>query len=615
MHRTYIGLLTLLSMTAGVTGCDLLRAPELPAASEASEATRRSLESGNVIGFENAAGGYSWLGIPYAAAPIGALRWRAPRAPADWPETLPALQAGQPCIQYGSALGGVGQAGEPQGSEDCLTLNVYSPALSRMDQSEPPLPVMVFVHGGGNTIGHAAFYDGSVLAAKEKVIVVMINYRLGPFGWFIPPSSSELSGGTAFASNVFTSDASTLEQLDASGNYGILDVIAALHWVQRNAQAFGGDPERVTVFGESAGGTNVLALLVSPWAKGLFHRAIIQSLGFGFSRIPEQDSPYSTASILSRLNIEASATSPSAADQLRELDPWTIYDAITPARNEWERLPTVLQEGVVVPREDTLSLLSDPATHHDVPLIVGTNRDEAKIFMAFDPRHTRRFAGLPYSLKDPQAYELESRYRARLWAADGVDAIASVMASGQPVFAYRWDWDEQGKAFGLIDLSQLLGAAHALEVPFVTGHFLVGNQTQLLFHDNNAPGRLQLANQMMGYWAEFARHGDPRNAGGAAQSISWPAWPQNGDTARRLVFDTLAGGGLTISDERLSKESVAREIFAETIGVDQRCSLFRATFRNARDPAADQLWAQLSPGQCSGPRWLEPDTPPLRSRP
>ena len=589
-----------------LTGCDLLQAPPLPEANRIAPESIRELRTGAIAGFENTAGGHTWLGIPYAAPPVGPLRWRAPRLPQAWSERRDALKAGNPCIQYGSPLGGVGQAGEPAGDEDCLTLNVYAPAISNEQAPKETLPVMVFVHGGGNTIGHAAFYDGSVLAQQERVLVIMINYRLGPFGWFIPPGAPLTSQSLA-----------TVDALDRSGNYGILDIIAALKWVQDNARAFGGDPNRVTVFGESAGGTNVLALLVSPLAKDLFHGAIIQSLGFGFSTLPGPSSPYSTSQILARLGLSEGAS----ADDLRALDPWTIYAAFERSSNEWQRLPTVFQDGLVVPQGDTVALLSNPDTHHDVPVILGTNRDEAKIFMAFDPRHTRKFAGLPYSLKDPLSFELESRYRARLWAADGVDTLATPLAVGAPSFAYRWDWDEQGKAFGLINLSQLLGAAHALEIPFVTGHFSVGSQTGLLFHEDNAEGRQTLSRQMMGYWAEFARHGAPRAAGGVEGAIKWEAWPAEETsqsatpiTARRLIFDTPDGGGLRVSTERLTRERVAAEIFEEPIDYAAQCALFRATFRNAEDPRADALWATLSAQRCSGPRWLAPDTPPLNSR-
>ena len=185
----------------------------------ADDAAARQLDSGPIRGFVNSAGGHSWLGIPYAAPPLGERRWRAPIAPQGWSSPRDALRAGSPCIQYGSPLGGVGTAGTRQGSEDCLYLNVYSPRLDAARARDASLPVMVWIHGGGNTIGHAAFWDGSALAQRENVLVVMINYRLGPFGWFKPP----------------TRDGDTPE--DRSGNYGTLDTIEALRWVSRNAAA------------------------------------------------------------------------------------------------------------------------------------------------------------------------------------------------------------------------------------------------------------------------------------------------------------------------------------------------------------------------------------------
>lgn len=564
-------------------------------------ATRVALAGqGPLIGTRNAAGGHSWLGIPFAAPPTGELRWRAPAPIEPWDETREALRAGSPCIQYGSPLGGVGEAGSRQGSEDCLYLNVYAPALEETARSSSRLPVMVWIHGGGNTVGHAAFYDGSVLAAREGVIVVTVNYRLGPFGWFMPPAGA------------------TDDPEEASGNYGNLDVLAALRWVQRHASAFGGDAENVTVFGESAGGTNALALLVMPAAQGLLDKMIIQSLGFGFSPIPQDDSPMSTRQILERLLVTSgraasAADAPSVASSmspaaqlafLRSVDPWTVYGAYRPARSEWDRIPTVFQDGHVLRRGEVRDLLADPATHLDVPVILGTNRDEPKIFMAFDPRHVRRFAGLPVALRDPAGYDREARYRARLWTADGVDSIADRLAEhGAPAFAYRWDWDEQGEAFGLIDLSRIVGAAHGLEIPFVLGTFDLGPQSELLFHDANAPARLALSERMMAYWAQFARTGTP-NADAPADPTfaSWLPWAPGPTGARRLVFDTPSDGGIRMESGQLTRESVVAEMARETLSVSDRCALFQATFRNADDPWADAAWRNFQDGACVGTR-------------
>jgi para-nitrobenzyl esterase len=570
----------------------------------ADDAAVRQLDSGAIRGFINAAGGHSWLGIPYAAPPVGERRWRAPLAPEGWTQQRDALRAGSPCIQYGSPLGGVGTAGTRQGAEDCLYLNVYSPRLDATAARDARLPVMVWIHGGGNTIGHAAFWDGSVLAQRENALVVMINYRLGPFGWFKPP----------------TQDGDTAE--DRSGNYGTLDTIEALRWVARNAAAFGGDPDNVTVFGESAGGTNALALLIAPQAAGLFHRMIIQSLGFGFARQDEPAALRATQRALyvalqrsgravdvdGAARIAASLSSAEQAALLRQLDPWDLYSTYERAASEWDRIPTVFQDGHVLRSGAIIDLLADPSQHHDVPVMLGTNRDEPKIFMAFDPRHVRTALGLPFSLKDPARYDQEARYRSLLWKADGVDSLADVLARhGAPAWGYRWDWDEQGRAFGLVDISRIVGAAHGLEIPFVLGQFDVGPQSGLLFHARNESARLRLSERMMGYWAEFARRGDP-GRGGQANGTAWLPWPSDAATRDRpldrlLIFDTPSDGGIRMADIRIDRDAVVQLMEREIGAATDRCEAFRATFRNRVDEWADRVWLDFSRrSNCSGAR-------------
>jgi len=570
----------------------------------ADDAAVRQLDSGAIRGFINAAGGHSWLGIPYAAPPVGERRWRAPLAPEGWTQQRDALRAGSPCIQYGSPLGGVGTAGTRQGAEDCLYLNVYSPRLDATAARDARLPVMVWIHGGGNTIGHAAFWDGSVLAQRENALVVMINYRLGPFGWFKPP----------------TQDGDTAE--DRSGNYGTLDTIEALRWVARNAAAFGGDPDNVTVFGESAGGTNALALLIAPQAAGLFHRMIIQSLGFGFARQDEPAALRATQRALyvalqrsgravdvdGAARIAASLSSAEQAALLRQLDPWDLYSTYERAASEWDRIPTVFQDGHVLRSGAIIDLLADPSQHHDVPVMLGTNRDEPKIFMAFDPRHVRTALGLPFSLKDPARYDQEARYRSLLWKADGADSLADVLARhGAPAWGYRWDWDEQGRAFGLVDISRIVGAAHGLEIPFVLGQFDVGPQSGLLFHARNESARLRLSERMMGYWAEFARRGDP-GRGGQADGTAWLPWPSDAATRDRpldrlLIFDTPSDGGIRMADIRIDRDAVVQLMEREIGAATDRCEAFRATFRNRVDEWADRVWLDFSRrSNCSGAR-------------
>jgi para-nitrobenzyl esterase len=591
-------LLSALALTACTTS------PTQSTLAIADDAATRQLDSGLIRGFANVAGGHSWLGIPYAAPPVGERRWRAPLAPANWAGRRDTLHAASPCIQYGSPLGGVGGAGTKQGNEDCLYLNVYAPRLDPTSARGARLPVMVWIHGGGNTVGHAAFWDGSVLAQRENVIVVMINYRLGPFGWFRPPAQ----------------DGDTPE--DRSGNYGTLDTIEALRWVARNAAAFGGDPSNVTVFGESAGGTNALALLIAPQARGLFHRMIIQSLGFGFARQDEPAALRATERALlvalqragraadadSAAPVAAALSSAERASLLRALDPWELYSTYERAASEWDRIPTVFQDGHVLRSGPIIDLLADPNQHHDVPVILGTNRDEPKIFMAFDPRHVRTALGLPISLRDPVRYEREARYRSLLWKADSVDSLAEVLARhGAPAWGYRWDWDEQGRAFGFVDISRIVGAAHGLEISFVLGQFDVGPQSELLFHADNEAPRLHLSERMMGYWAEFARRGDPAS-GGRPDGIAWSPWPnaaaaEGQPRDRLMIFDTPADGGIRMADVRIDRDAVVQLMEREIDVATDRCEAFRATFRNRVDEWADRVWLDFSRrSSCLGAR-------------
>lgn len=574
-------LLFLLALTL-LAGCEQPARPSPEAAPE----TTRLLDAGQVIGFVNAAGGHSWLGIPFASPPTGDLRWRAPQPVVGWQEKRLALQPGSPCIQFGSTLGGVGKPGSRQGSEDCLYLNVHAPRLGGSELQQSRLPVMVWIHGGGNTTGHGAFFDGSSLANQQEVLVIMINYRLGPFGWFRFP------------------DSANVDDLDRSGNFANLDILAALRWVQRNATAFGGDPGKVTVFGESAGATNALALMVMPDAGGLFHRLIVQSLGFGFAELPAPGSPHAPESLLSTMGIDTGRED--WLEAARNLDPWRVYAAYGDINEEYNRVPSVFPDGTVVRQGDLRELLATEGMHHEVPVLIGTNRDENKIFMAFDERHSRKVFGLPMGLRDPEGYDREARYRSLLWKADGVDAIADALAShGHAVFAYRWDWDEQGTAFGIMDVSRILGASHGLEIPFVMGNFDVGPRSELLFHGENATGRLALSRQMMQYWAQFARDGAP--GGGQDPSLPvWPAWPADG-SARLMVFDTPAGGGLQVSTEKVTRDSIVAAMDAEPLQPAARCELFRSVFRRQSDPWADAVHQRFAGGACTGPRLSSAD--------
>ena len=217
--------------------------------------------SGDVVGFEHEHATFVWKGIPFAAPPVNELRWRAPRPVQPWSEILEATEFGPACVQPPNREAGA-NAPESEyvvGQEDCLTLNVFAPRAALQDGHK--LPVMFWIHGGANVLGSAQQYDAARLASDQNVVVVTINYRLGLFGWLRHPAL-RMEGDSA---------------ADRSGNYGTLDIIAALKWVQENISAFGGNSDKVTVFGVSAGGRNTWSMVQSPLAKGLFHGAIAQS--------------------------------------------------------------------------------------------------------------------------------------------------------------------------------------------------------------------------------------------------------------------------------------------------------------------------------------------------
>ena len=428
-------------------------------------ATRRSLSDGNVVGFAGEHGAHVWLGIPYAASPVGALRWRAPQPPA-WEGEHEALAFGPRCPQRASSLDSTAEPNSVVGEEDCLTLNLWAPA----DAAGRELPVMVWIHGGGNIQGGSDFYDGAALAKRHGVVVVTVNYRLGPLGWMRHVSLRE---GASYE--------------EESGNFAMLDLIHALHWVRANASAFGGDPERVTIFGESAGARNVLMLLVAPAAHGLFHGAIVQSGGVRTSGLAEAESsadaappgdPQSSSELLLRLQMAdgpsdrasarealAAVTDEEIGEYLRARTPAEIIDTYEADDLEGEdtgfyTLPQMFRDGIVLPEAEPRQAYAT-GDYARVPVILGTNRDEAKLFMYASEEHVSRVLGVP-RLRDAEAYEREARYRSRFWKATGVDEIAAAMrrVQGASVYAYRFDWDEQPSVLGA-DLARMIGAAHA----------------------------------------------------------------------------------------------------------------------------------------------------------
>jgi para-nitrobenzyl esterase len=403
---------------------------------------------------------------------------------------------------------------------------------------------MFWIHGGGNSIGQAGTYDGGRLAASENVIVVTTNYRLGPLGWFSNPA---VSGADA-------------TPLDRSGNYGTLDLVRALAWVRENAAAFGGDPERVTIFGESAGGTNVLSLLVSPLAKGLFQRAVVQSGGVSTTTVAEaragnpNDGPNgSTGSDTIVAALGDAPRTRSAEEVLRAYPGEPFLGMLS--------IPTVIRDGVVLPETDMHELFAR-GQYNQVPIVLGSNRDETKLFIFGDPKLVRRWFGIFPMLRVPEErYQLIAEYGSKAWKAGGVDSLAKLLraAQGPSVYGYRFDWDEEPTLL-FADYGVLLGAAHGFEIPFVFGHWKLGSRGDRLFDASNAAGREALSAQMRSYWAQLAYTGDP-GRGRKSDLVPWTAWDDTTpESLKYMVFDTEADAGVRMAYDTYTKERILAEL-------------------------------------------------------
>lgn len=527
-------------------------------------ATQRTVSTGVLEGYVDAAtGAHVWRSAPFAAPPVGDLRWRAPRPPAAWTGVRPAVAEAPWCPQALSALDGVGKSqwGKIVGQEDCLYLNVYAPPMAADATTTAKLPVMMWIHGGSNVWGRAAQYDGATLATKQNVIVVVVQYRLGVLGWLAHPALR---------------DSAQIPD-DASANFALLDHVRALEWIRDNIGAFGGDTGRVTIFGESAGGLDVAALLASPRAKGLFHRAIAQSgsvrtVPLAVAENGDADHRDSGRSIAARVTGGGAVT----AEALRAAPLDVVFKSFDTSR-ESRGLPLVIADGVTLPQDGIVAAFADPARHAAVPTIFGANRDEMKLFNALNPALAKRTLGVFPRAKDPTFYEAMSRYPSRNWKATAVDAPALAMTAGghAKVWTYRFDWDEEGSV-GLTDLSQMLGAAHSMEIPFVFGRFvLLGRFDQFAFTRDNAPGRLKLSDQMMGYWARFAATGDP---GAGVGAPPWTPYTVEAGRPNTMIFDTAADGGVRMIVDRETQPQVVADLFADpTLKTDaQRCAVFAA---------------------------------------
>lgn len=567
---------------------------------EADPSSRRSTSLGEVIGFASG-GAHVWRGIPFARPPTGERRWAPPVPPDPWTAPREALEHATACPQLDNGNAFVGD-------EDCLYLNVHAPRFEpgALPSGGERLPVMVFIHGGGNSIGSALFFDGARLAEENRVVVVAIQYRLGVLGWF---------SHKALQVNARSSE-------ERSGNWATLDMIRALEWVRDEIGAFGGDPQRVTIFGESAGGIDVYSLLLSPLASGLFQRAISES-GFPttFSRAqaehrvddPQPGDPASSAEVLISLLVrEGRADGRERAIEIADGMGVEEVAAYLRGHSAQELLalfeggaggvsggiyvaPFVLRDGFVIPAEPPLELFARGA-YNQVPIVLGTNRDEHKLFLAFLSPHVRRVFGVPIGFHDLRRYNLVSEYGAKLWKAAGADEPATAMraSQGPSVWGYRFDWDELASPLW-IDLPRLIGAGHAVELLFVFGGTRSDFAGWVIDDEGSAE---QLSRQMRSYWAQLAANGDP-GRGQAGDLPAWTAWDETAGAPKFMVFDSARDGGLRMSAASLNRAALLEQLAGDERlrSSEERCEVY-ATFVQWSDAITPAEYEQLEDGVC-----------------
>ena len=490
-----------------------------------------------------------WKGIPYAKAPVGSLRWKAPQDPDTWTGTREATDNCDVCIQqvynqyWMSSNAFVG-------SEDCLYLDIYRPKTS-----DTNLPVFVWIHGGSNNFGSARQYNGSALARRGNMIVVIVQYRLNAMGFLTHPSLRQ-SGTDA----------------DKSGNYGTLDQIKALTWVKNNIASFGGDPNKVVVGGQSAGAHNTMNLIISPLAQGLFRGALVMSAAMPLNSINSADGR--TVNTIKKLIInDGLATDDSSAatylSNMTNVQIETYLRSKTASQILQARIAgdggsmgthAAIRDGVVIPDLTWNSAIS-AGQYSKVPIILGSTQYEIKDFLPlygyvmkaqgvalptssytwFDLYKVIGVGGslsldavMPTAL-DKNIYCDIADILSRQWKLTGVDKLARNFKSNDStnkIWAYRFDWKGGGDP-ALSDFALIFGAAHAMEIPFFFGY--PTDAWNYSFTSANKTGREALQLAMMDYLIAFVKNLNPNPTGSSLPT--WSEWDNAVGANKFISFD------------------------------------------------------------------------------
>jgi len=560
-------------------------------------AVERHTRFGPIVGSDDSDtnGTYAWKGVPFAKAPVGQLRWKAPVDPEGWKRPRKTQQFGNACVQYGRIYGPgannrydttIGTTlNQAVGSEDCLYLNIWTPAGRHKDDSHGDgargdhdhghhdgpgggLPVIVFVHGGSNVSGYTAdpVYDGAALARAAHAVVVTVNYRLGIFGFF---NLAQLKSGT--------------DAQEDSGNFALLDIIKALQFIRHDIAEFGGNPSNVTLMGQSAGAINVYALLTTPATVNarphLFHRAVPLSGGISLAsnlppgRLPTLN-PAAVYAAQGNQLLYRQVIADGLAPDLAGAAAWVTSQtpeqvaAYLRGKSPASLLFTLLSQLAALglagsgPIPDGAMLPTDPigaiaaGNYLRVPVMAGNTRDEGKLFPTF-----LTLLGGPSGrlVTDKQLFDIQFGYAPdaapqiaieqwipaaylpvttpvtgfnaktellnQLFLVAAADnALATLKSQQNEVWYYRFDWDQEPAPF-----NDIYGAAHAFDLAFVFGNFGPSLFSNIANSTANRPGRLALSRAMMASLAAFARRGDPNAP--QALGVTWPIWPA------KLIFD------------------------------------------------------------------------------
>ena len=460
---------------------------------------------------------WAFKGIPYAAPPVGDLRWRQPQPHACWEGARPATEFGSICLQTSAD-------GAAVGSEDCLFANVWAPEDATADS---PVPVLLFIHGGGNvqgsssnTVGDVVLFDGQALSERGRAIVVTINYRLGPMGWLAHPAFAEGEAGT-------------------SGNYAALDQVFALRWVKENIAAFGGDPSRVLVFGESAGAVNTCLMLTTPLAKGLFSSALMQS---GGCAAQAQETAAAFASEWATMAGCEGDADPAAC--MRALPAEEVQLLVSPpvevAGKQGPYQPVV--DGYLLPAAPMDML--EAGDHNHVPFVVGANENEtaqavkdmteaeyeAAVALLFGDLADEVLAEYPVS-EYPTPRDAYVAITSDVKFICGARRIAQLASASQPEPVFRYHFTHVLDNVG--PMGKKNGAFHGLELFFVFDHLTVAGYQA-------SAGEKDLAAAIGGYWSRLGATGDPNGEG----AVAWPAYDAATDPYLRLDTTITADQGV-----------------------------------------------------------------------